>query len=268
MILVCGDAMIDEYCFGEVERISPEAPVPVLKVSRYETREGAARNVLANVRALGHEARGLFSDASPKVVKRRMICRNQQLLRVDEDAPQEPITPEAFMQELPSVTCVVFSDYGKGALSRISELIPIAKAAGARVLVDPKGYNYTRYMGADLVKPNLHEMRVLVGGWQSELDLQEKARAVLRVAHIGSLLLTRAQEGMTLYTEVFTERVPAHVEEVYDVTGAGDTAIATLAVCLERGLGAVESCRIANRAAGLVCRKFGTATVTWEELHK
>lgn len=262
-VMVLGDAMIDEYWHGDVARISPEAPVPVISVRKTERREGAAANVAANVRAMGADCAADYGPNELQVLKIRPVCRSQQMLRIDFDHRQRPVS-KAISFEPGSV--VIFSDYGKGALEHIGCLILRAKMAGCTVLVDPKGYDYERYRYADLVKPNLDEMRVMVGGWKGEAELEQKAQALRSKADIGAILLTRAADGMTLYNESGVEHIPAEAREVYDVTGAGDTAIAALAVALSRGHQLPVACRYANKAAGLVVGKFGTAVATEKEV--
>jgi D-glycero-beta-D-manno-heptose-7-phosphate kinase len=261
-ILVCGDAMLDEYWFGDVSRISPEAPVPVLTVKRTEVREGAAANVARNVRALGSVCRTEFGAPEMQVRKIRPICRNHQMLRLDFDNPQTPVAKDIRFE----AGIVIFSDYGKGALEHVQCLIVRAKMAGCTVLVDPKGYDYERYRYADVVKPNLDEMRVMVGGWRDEDDLTRKAQALRVKASIGAILLTRAAGGMTLYTDSGTDHIAAEEREVFDVTGAGDTAIAALACALSRGHDLHAAARYANKAAGIVVERFGTAVATEREV--
>lgn len=265
-ILVAGDAMVDRYWFGDVRRISPEAPVPVFAHSHEEERPGAAANVARNCEAMGAEVSTCFSPSLERVVKIRLIARSQQMTRVDFDSPQEPVREEEFASLLPGADLVIFSDYGKGALENVAGLICAAKDAGKTVLVDPKGYDYARYRNADVVKPNLDEMRELVGGWASESDLEDKARQLRRDAGIGAILLTRAAEGMTLYDSIGTFSVAAEEREVYDVSGAGDTAIAALAVSLGRGMSLRQAVMVANRAAGIVVERFGTAVATEREV--
>lgn len=262
-IMVLGDAMIDEYWTGDVSRISPEAPVPVLSVKKTERREGAAANVAANVRAMGAECSTEYGANEMQVLKIRAIGRHQQMLRLDFDHRQEPISKDVGFA---GAGVVIFSDYGKGALEHIQCLILRAKIAGATVLVDPKGYDYERYRYADVVKPNLDEMRVMAGGWKNEADLEVKANRLRREAEIGAILLTRAGEGMTLYTDERSEHIPTQAREVYDVTGAGDTAIAALAVALALGHPLSAAARYANKAAGIVVGKFGTAVATKAEV--
>lgn len=262
-VMVLGDAMVDEYWYGDVSRISPEAPVPVISVTNTERREGAAANVANNVRAMGARCVTDYGASDLKVLKIRAIGRSQQMLRLDFDNPQEPISKTV---RFGSGDIVIFSDYGKGALANVQCLILRAKIAGCTVLVDPKGYDYERYRYADVVKPNLNEMRVMVGGWKDEADLVCKAQQLRRKADIRALLLTRASEGMTLFTDSGSTHIASAAREVYDVTGAGDTSIAALAVALSRGHDLHTSCRYANKAAGIVVGKFGTAVATEEEV--
>lgn len=265
-ILVCGDAMVDKYWFGEVDRISPEAPVPVVKMLREEERPGAAANVARNCEAMGAEVDRLFSPSGKKVVKIRLIAKQQQVARIDFDEPQEPVSVTEFEAMLPKADVVVFSDYGKGALANVERLIGMAKQAGKPVLVDPKGVDYSRYRGADCVKPNLNEMKEISGGWTTEAQLESKVEAVMSCYGLGSVLLTRAADGMTLYGEGRVEHIPAEAREVFDVSGAGDTAIAALAVGMAKGLSLERAARYANRAAGIAVGRFGTAVVTEGEV--
>lgn len=266
MILVSGDAVTDRYYHSDVTRISPEAPVPVAKVIRTEEREGGAANVLNNVRAMGAKAVGLFSRSPEPVVKIRVISRAQQMIRIDFDAPQEPISTAEFASIMPDARHVIFSDYGKGGLANVQALIECAKSVGAQVYVDPKGYDYTRYRNADVVKPNLDEMRELVGGWATDEQLAEKAQRLRRDIGIKAILLTRAASGMTLYTESGAFNIPSVAKEVYDVSGAGDTAIAAFAVAQTLGHDWLSAAQYANKAAGVAVARFGTAVVNKEEV--
>jgi D-glycero-beta-D-manno-heptose-7-phosphate kinase len=263
VILVCGDAMRDVYWHGEVTRISPEAPVPVISVKRVEERDGAAANVAANVRAMGEDCETVFGVGEP-ITKIRLMVKGRQEYRVDFDHPQAPI--KYLPAACPKVA--VFVDYGKGSLDGIQKWIATAKETwpGCRVLVDPKGYDYAKYRGADVVKPNLDEMRVMVGGWKDEDDLTMKAQKIRLDANIGAILLTRASEGMTLYTHRGAKHIPAVTKDVLDVTGAGETAIAALGVGLHRGLSLEDACVIANKAAGIKVGRFGPSVVTKEEV--
>ncbi len=297
-VLVVGDVMLDRYWFGEVDRISPEAPVPVLKVSRTEERPGGAANVARNVAALGaqttllsvvgdDEAGTLLErllTAHPNVramlyrdstisttVKLRAIAKQQQLLRIDFETPPSHEVLRAkladYWDHLQETDVVVLSDYGKGGLTHIAEMIKLARKAGKPVLVDPKGDDYSRYRGASLLTPNRSEFREVAGSWRSEQDLTEKAERLRADLQLEALLVTRSEEGMSLYTgDAQPFRVAAQAREVYDVSGAGDTVIATLAVMLASGADLPKAVIFANRAGGIVVGKLGTAVVTREEL--
>ncbi len=295
-VLVVGDAMLDRYLFGEVERISPEAPVPVVRVTREEDRLGGAANVALNVRALGpavtlitvvgedEPARRLEAllgeraiesllGRDPKLytsVKLRVIGRAQQLVRVDfENKPDHEILSGMladFERALPECGAVIFSDYGKGGLTHISDMIGRARAAGKPVLVDPKGDDYTRYAGATVVTPNRAELAHVIGRWSTEQELEERVASLRRAHRLDALLLTRSEEGMSLFDADGHVRIGAQAREVFDVTGAGDTVIAALASMLAAGMSLREAMPIANRAGGIVVGKFGTATATYEEL--
>lgn len=295
-ILVVGDAMLDRYLFGEVERISPEAPVPVVRVTREEERLGGAANVALNARSLGPQvtlitvvgddepARKLqqLLDArdvnsilgrDPKLytcVKLRIIGRAQQLVRVDfENQPDHEILAQMlsdFARELVKHDAVLFSDYGKGGLAHIPHMIAQARAAGKPVLVDPKGNDYTRYAGATIITPNRSELAQVIGSWQSEEQLLERAQKLREAQRWDGLLLTRSEEGMSLFDAAGHVQVQAQAREVFDVTGAGDTVIATMAAMLACGMPLREAMPIANRAGAIVVGKFGTATVSYNEL--
>ena len=295
-VLVVGDAMLDRYLFGEVERISPEAPVPVVRVTREEDRLGGAANVALNVRALGPVVtlitvvgddeparrlerllaeRGIEGrlGRDPQLytsVKLRVIGRAQQLVRVDfENQPDHEILAGMltdFEHSLGECGTVIFSDYGKGGLTHISNMIERARAAGKPVLVDPKGDDYTRYAGATAVTPNRAELAQVIGSWSSEQQLEERVGNLRRVHRLDALLLTRSEEGMSLFDAHGHVRIGAQAREVFDVTGAGDTVIATVAAMLAAGLSLREAMPIANRAGGIVVGKFGTATASYEEL--
>ena len=295
-ILVVGDVMLDRYWFGDVERISPEAPVPVVRVRNAEERLGGAANVARNIAALGAKA-GLLTvvgdDDAGRVlmrllessgikphahtdpqlattVKVRVIGRRQQIVRVDfESQPENEILLaklDEFAALLPTYDLVVLSDYGKGGLVHIARMIELARAAGKPILVDPKGDDYARYAGASVVTPNRAELREVVGRWRDEQDLELRAQKLRADLGLQALLLTRSEEGMTLFTQTGTSSVHAEAREVFDVSGAGDTVIATLAVMLAAGATLAEAVSAANRAAGIVVGKLGTATVSYEEL--
>ncbi|MFA7268706.1 MAG: D-glycero-beta-D-manno-heptose-7-phosphate kinase [Sterolibacterium sp.] len=295
-ILIVGDVMLDRYWFGEVSRISPEAPVPVVKVERVEERPGGAANVARNVAALSGQAMllsvvgedeagqalarlldaegittSLHKDAQlSTTVKLRVIGRQQQLLRIDfETVPAHEVLRAKlaeFEQRLAECDAVILSDYGKGGLTHIADMIRLARLANKPVLADPKGEDFSRYAGATLLTPNRAELRQVVGRWSSEAELAEKANGLCATLGLKGLLVTRSEEGMTLFSADGMLHEPALAREVYDVSGAGDTVIATLAVMLGSGLDLGSAMRFANRAAGIVVGKFGTATCTLAEL--
>jgi rfaE bifunctional protein kinase chain/domain len=296
-VLVFGDVMLDRYWHGDVGRISPEAPVPVVHVRREEARLGGAANVALNVKTLGgcvtlmsmvgqdHAARSLRQllmsqgietelgeDPSMEtIVKLRVIGRNQQMLRIDfEKMPDHEVLAnmsERFETLLASHDVVLFSDYGKGGLAHIPRMIKIARQAGKMVLVDPKGSDWSRYSGASVITPNRAEFEQVVGSWGSEAQLQEKAEAVRQELGLQALLVTRSEEGMTLFEEGSSYSIAAEAREVSDVTGAGDTVIATMALMVASGMSMQQSMTWANRAGSLVVAKFGTASLTYDELH-
>ena len=295
-LLVVGDVMLDRYWFGEVSRISPEAPVPIVKVERSEERPGGAANVARNAAALGAQVSLLalvgndepgaslkrmmqeggidaslhVDEAVTTTVKLRVIGRQQQLLRIDfETIPSHEVLRaklSEFEQRLPVCDAVVFSDYGKGGLTHISEMIRLARAAGKVVLVDPKGDDYSIYAGATIITPNRNEMREVVGRWKDEADLARKAEILRTELALEALLVTRSEEGMTLFHAGGTVHEKAVAREVFDVSGAGDTVIATLAVMLANSADWAQAIHVANVAAGVVVGKLGTAVVTRTEL--
>ena len=295
-VLVVGDAMLDRYWYGAVDRISPEAPVPVVRVTRTEERVGGAANVASNIVALGsqaslltvvgddeasHQLEALVAnsgitpyfgrDARLKTtVKLRVIGRQQQLIRLDfENTPDNEVLASqssTFEKLCPAHDAILFSDYGKGGLAHITLMIDHAKAAGKVVLVDPKGTDYTRYKNASIITPNRAELEQVVGTWATEADLQKKAHSLRTSLNLQALLLTRSEAGMTLFDEQGQLDVPAVAREVFDVTGAGDTVIATLAALAAAGMSLRHAVPIANQAGGIVVGKFGTATVSYDEL--
>ena len=296
-VLVVGDVMLDRYWFGDVSRISPEAPVPVLKFRRSEDRPGGAANVARNAAALGARvtllsvvgrdepgrrlvallreekinARLHHDRTLDTTVKLRVIGpRGHQLLRVDfEIAPSHEVLRAKlvdYARLIAGCDVVILSDYGKGGLAHIARMISLARRHAKPVLVDPKGDDFSRYAGATLITPNLDEFRAVAGGWKNERELTERARRVRRKLKVDALLVTRGEHGMTLYDRNGRLHVPAQAREVSDVSGAGDTVIATLAVMLAAGGELPEVVRIANRAAGIVVGKFGTAVAAPDEL--
>lgn len=295
-VLVVGDVMLDRYWFGEVSRISPEAPVPVVHVQRSEERPGGAANVARNAAALGAScsllsvvgndepaqaleallaADGVKSHLHrdptlSTTIKLRVLGRQQQLLRIDfENQPSHDVLHEkleAFKALLPEHDVVVLSDYGKGGLEHVQEMINLARLAGKTVLVDPKGDDYSRYQGANLLTPNRSELAQVVGKWRDNDDLVARAQTLRKELHLEALLVTRSEEGMSLFREDTSLHEGTRAQEVFDVSGAGDTVIATLAVMLASGASMFDAMRLSNHAAGIVVAKLGTATVTLEEM--
>lgn len=295
-VLVVGDPMLDRYWHGAVERISPEAPVPVVKVNREEERVGAAANVAYNVATLGAKAAflGVVGDDEPghrleallrqtgiathlkrdpglkTTVKLRVIGRQQQLLRMDfENEPDHEALAsqsDAFGGLVSRHDAVLFSDYGKGGLAHIPAMVKVARAAGKPVLIDPKGSDYQRYGGATVITPNRFELQQVVGAWKDDGELRVKAQALREALKLDALLVTLGEDGMTLFDARGEVHVDAQAREVFDVTGAGDTVIATLATLVAAGMNLREAMPLANKAGGIVVGKFGTATVSYEEL--
>jgi len=285
-VLVVGDVMLDRYWFGEVDRISPEAPVPVVHVARREDRLGGAANVARNVAALGglvtlvgvtgtdeagacvsqlaQEAgvhADLVSDAAhPTTLKMRVLGRQHP-----SQASLDGLSA-AVARHLPNHDVIVLSDYAKGALDRVQDLIALAREHKVPVLVDPKGDDYDRYKGATLVTPNRSEMRQAVGRWKDEDDLTSRAQLLRAHLQLEALLVTRSEQGMTLFSAGSREHVDAQAHEVFDVSGAGDTVLATLALMRAAGLSWAQAMAWANRAGGIVVGKLGTSTVTAAEL--
>jgi rfaE bifunctional protein kinase chain/domain len=295
-LLVVGDVMLDRYWFGDVSRISPEAPVPVVRIEKREARLGGAANVARNAAALGAHC-GLLGvvgndeagdeveqilressidtylkrdEAISTIVKLRVIGRQQQMVRIDfEEAPSETTLRDKLTQFkaiLPDYDVIIFSDYNKGSLVNVAEMIRMAREAGKTVMVDPKGDDFTPYRGATILTPNKSELKRIVGSWKTEEQLTEKAQSLREELGLTALLLTRSEEGMSLYTAEEVLHVPADAREVFDVSGAGDTVIATMAAMLGAGVPLAEALATANRAGGIVVGKLGTATVTRDEL--
>ena len=295
-VLVVGDVMLDRYWYGDASRISPEAPVPVVLFREEKTRPGGAANVACNCAALGArtqlvsvvgddpegrqlrkitESEGVrvsfHADRTIRTTQKlRVLGRQQQLLRVDFETPpsREVLASKLadFETALSSCDVVIVSDYGKGGLTHIARMIGRARAAGRRVLVDPKGDDWSRYRGAYIVTPNRAELREVVGTWKNESDLERRAQKLRRQLGLEALLLTRGEEGMTLYRQGRALKARAQAREVYDVSGAGDTVIAALGTMLASRVPLAQAVRIANRAGGIKVAKLGTAVVTRKEL--
>lgn len=298
-VLVYGDLMLDRYWYGQATRISPEAPVPVVHVREHNIRPGGAANVALNVASLGGQVTvmGLVGDDPeagqlqsalkqahvdcelltvpnhPTVTKLRVIGQQQQLIRMDFEEPflninDEPLI-EIYRRELQRTHVVVLSDYAKGALQHSQKLIELARQYGVPVLVDPKTRDFNRYRGATLVTPNKNEFESIIGPWENEQELVEKAENIIELYDLGGLLVTRGKEGMTLIQQNHpVQHFTAKAREVYDVTGAGDTVIGVIAAMLSTGRDLAEAVRISNIAAGLVVMKLGAAAVSVPELRR
>jgi rfaE bifunctional protein kinase chain/domain len=297
-VLIVGDVMLDRYWIGDASRISPEAPVPVVLFQEETASAGGAANVARNCAALRVKTRllsvvgdddegarlaamlkkdgvraSLHKDRSVRTIQKlRVIGRRQQLLRIDFETPpsREVLASKLadFATALPACDVLILSDYGKGGLAHIATMIRRARAAGKKVLVDPKGDDYARYRGAHVITPNAAELREVVGSWTSEADLERRAQQLRAGLGLEALLLTRGADGMTLYRRSGARHIAAEKREVYDVTGAGDTVIAVLGAMLAAGAPLESAVRLANRAGGIVVGKFGTAVVTPEELFR
>lgn len=295
-VLVIGDVMLDRYWFGDVDRISPEAPVPVVHVKREEFRLGGAANVAYNIVSLGASATLMSvvgdDDAGRRLgtllhesgvkrifhtdpelsttVKLRVSGRAQQLLRIDfENRPRSEVLAamtEDYRSVVGNYDAVLLSDYGKGGLGHVAAMIAAARELGKPVLVDPKGRDYSAYRGATVVTPNRAELAQVTGGWDDEATLHRLAEELRQSLELDALLVTRSEEGMSLFDGDGHSRVTADVREVFDVTGAGDTVIATLATLVAAGVPLREAMPIANKAGGIVVGKFGTAVIGFDEL--
>lgn len=296
-VLVVGDVMLDRYWHGQANRISPEAPVPVVKVNMVEERPGGAANVAMNIASLGANSRlvGLtgIDDAAkaltetlnavkvrcdfvaipthPTITKLRVLSRNQQLIRLDfeegfDNVDVQPML-ERIQQALPHIGALVLSDYAKGALSQVQKMIALANKAGVPVLIDPKGSDFERYRGATLLTPNMSEFEAIVGRCRDNQDVEEKGMKLLESLDLTALLITRSEQGMSLIRRNEAPlHLPTEAQEVYDVTGAGDTVIGVLAASIASGRPLHEACALANAAAGVVVGKLGTSTVSPIEL--
>ena len=295
-VLVAGDVMLDRYWFGDVSRISPEAPVPVVHVKRSEERPGGAANVARNITALEGKAtlaavvgddeaaasleRLLREERVEAVLQRdpslsttvklRVIGHQQQLLRIDfERAPSAQALAaklDEYERHLDRADAVILSDYGKGGLADVSRMIELARAHDRPVLVDPKGDDYERYRGATLLTPNRTEFREVAGRWSDEADFRRRAQKLRAELDLHGLIVTRSEEGMSLFTAQESHHEPTRAREVFDVSGAGDTVIGVLALMVASGADLHDAMRVANHAAGIVVGKLGTAVVHRDEL--
>lgn len=298
-VTVVGDVMLDSYWKGPSSRISPEAPVPVVRVTDKEERAGGAANVAINIASLGapcnlvgivgedknaeilekivrsHSIKTDFvlTKDHPTITKLRVLSRNQQLLRLDfEDSfsnLDEEMILKSFKDSVKNSKVVIFSDYGKGSLASVSKMIEIASSLGIASLIDPKGTDFEKYRGATLLTPNMSEFEAVVGKVANDEDLEQKALALISKLNLKMLLVTRSEDGMSLIRPgMKAVHLPTYAREVYDVTGAGDTVIGTLGTCLASGMDIVTACEYANSAAGIVVGKIGTSTVSPAELEK
>ncbi|MBE6422158.1 bifunctional D-glycero-beta-D-manno-heptose-7-phosphate kinase/D-glycero-beta-D-manno-heptose 1-phosphate adenylyltransferase HldE [Succinivibrio dextrinosolvens] len=297
LVTVVGDVMLDSYWKGPSNRISPEAPVPVVRVTDREERAGGAANVAINIASLGapcnlvgivgedknaeilekivrsHSIKTDFvlTKDHPTITKLRVLSRNQQLLRLDfEDSfsnLDEDMILKSFKESIKNSKVVIFSDYGKGSLASVSKMIEITSSLGIMSLIDPKGTDFEKYRGATLLTPNMSEFEAVVGKVANDDDLEQKALALINKLDLKMLLVTRSEDGMSLIRPGMNAvHLPTYAREVYDVTGAGDTVIGTLGTCLASGMDIVTSCEYANSAAGIVVGKIGTSTVSPQEL--
>lgn len=295
-LLVVGEAVLDQYWFGDVTRISPEAPVPVVKIEYLEEKLGGAANIAKNIRSLGANVSFLTSVGDDSAAKRllgmldalgvryfvsvsdelntstklRVIARHQQIARVDcEKAHSGDVMLNQLQDFKTQVTkndAVVFSDYGKVGGTHIKKMIDIAKKYDIPVFVDPKGADYSLYKGAFAITPNKDELKQIIGEWSTENELCIKVQNLRQHLDLRAVLLTRNAEGMTLFDEDGVHSIKANTREVYDIVGAGDSVISVFATMMCAGYSMIESMQLANKAAGIVVGKFGAASVTLEEL--
>jgi D-beta-D-heptose 7-phosphate kinase/D-beta-D-heptose 1-phosphate adenosyltransferase len=298
-ILVVGDVMLDYFYEGSTQRISPEAPVPVVHIKNMFARLGGAANVAANIKSLGGNVKliGLVGRDAPgielsgllnikgiedglitlpncqTITKLRVLSRNQQIVRLDQEDGFIQVDPklllEKFSELMTDCDLVVLSDYAKGTLKETQKLIEIANSQGKRVIVDPKGSEYQKYKGAFMVTPNMSEFETVVGACQSEPDMVLKAKKLQSQLNLGGLLITRSENGMSLFDRESSHwHIPTVAREVFDVTGAGDTVVATLAVCIAQGASLREAVLKSNIAAGIAVGKVGTAAVSFDEINE
>ena len=296
-VLVVGDIMLDRYWHGPTQRISPEAPVPVVKIHQDDDRPGGAANVALNIASLGGKVAlaGITGEdeasqalhtqlqamnidchfvktaSIPTITKLRVMSRNQQLIRLDFEQPIHHVEKSALNEKIESLIAeydvLLVSDYDKGTLSHVEQLIQIAKSHGKAVLVDPKGTDFSKYRHADLITPNMSEFEAIVGHCEGEADIVAKGQNLLSELDLSALLVTRSEQGMTLLRQNKEEfHLPTQAQEVYDVTGAGDTVIATLALAIAADADFLQASALANMAAGIVVGKLGTSTVSEAEL--
>lgn len=296
-VLVVGDIMLDRYWSGPTQRISPEAPVPIVKIHQDEDRPGGAANVALNIASLNGQVtllgitgedeasetlqthlsamaidcKFIQSATHPTITKLRILSRNQQLLRLDFEESFAELDKTSLLERTEALVAqhdlLLLSDYDKGTLSDVQALIKVAKAHNIPVLVDPKGTDFSRYRGATLITPNLAEFEAVVGHCKNEAEIVSKGQALLKELDLTAMLVTRSEHGMTLLRHDHEEfHLPTQAKEVYDVTGAGDTVIATLALAIAAKAEFTQASALANIAAGIVVGKLGTSTVSETEL--
>ncbi|WP_286269658.1 bifunctional D-glycero-beta-D-manno-heptose-7-phosphate kinase/D-glycero-beta-D-manno-heptose 1-phosphate adenylyltransferase HldE [Thalassotalea hakodatensis] len=296
-VLVVGDVMLDRYWYGPTQRISPEAPVPVVNINQDEDRPGGAANVALNIASMGGKVSLMgitgqdeaaqsietrlsamnidcffAKDASiPTITKLRVMSRNQQLMRLDFEQSLAAVNKIELLQQVEAVVAehdvLLLSDYAKGTLSDVEHLIAVAKKYNVPVVVDPKGSDFTKYQGATMLTPNMAEFEAIVGTCKDEADIVAKGQTLLQSLNLDAMLVTRSEHGMTLLRQNHEEfHLPTQAKEVYDVTGAGDTVIATLALALAADADLPQASALANIAAGIVVGKLGTSTVSEAEL--
>ncbi len=297
-ILVVGDLMLDYYWSGQTTRVSPEAPVPIVKVAKKESRAGGAGNVALNIASLSAnvsllgivgddreadelqellETKGVNCDFiksknAPTACKLRVVAQHQQLIRLDFEEPLQNFDYSELLahykKALAGVDAVIFSDYAKGVLAHIPQLLALANAQGIKSFIDPKGTNFSIYQGATLITPNRSEFQAVVGPCADNAQIISKGQALLKQHNIEALLVTLSEQGMALIKRSDAYFLPTHAREVFDVTGAGDTVIASMALGVASGLGLQHAMHLANMAAGIVVGKFGTSTVSSHELNR
>jgi rfaE bifunctional protein kinase chain/domain len=295
--LVVGDAMLDRYWYGDVDRISPEAPVPVVHVKEADERPGGAANVARNIQALqarcallavtgddgdadslasllardAIEAHLVRDKLLNTTVKLRVISRHQQLIRIDFESPSSKDSRvkllDRYLQEVDNYDVVVCSDYGKGGLGQIREMIEAARKLGKPIVIDPKGRDYSGYRGASMITPNRKEFEFVAGAFRTNAELERKARAMAEELALDAVLVTRSEEGMSyIGRDGRSLHMPARAREVYDVTGAGDTVIATIGCAVAAGADIEDVLHLANVAAGVVVGKLGAETASPQEI--
>ncbi|WP_286235882.1 bifunctional D-glycero-beta-D-manno-heptose-7-phosphate kinase/D-glycero-beta-D-manno-heptose 1-phosphate adenylyltransferase HldE [Thalassotalea sediminis] len=296
-VLVVGDVMLDRYWYGPTQRISPEAPVPVVKINQDEDRPGGAANVALNIASIGGKVSlvgvtgndeasqslqtrlaamdiqcHFAKDANvPTITKLRVMSRNQQLIRLDFEQSLSSVDKSALNKEVETLIAdhdvLLLSDYNKGTLTDVEALIALAKKHNVAIVVDPKGTDFSKYHGATMLTPNMAEFEAIVGACVDENDIVSKGQTLLEELALDAMLVTRSEQGMTLLRKDHEEfHLPTQAKEVYDVTGAGDTVIATLALAIAAHADLPQASALANIAAGIVVGKLGTATVSEAEL--